>query len=144
MQARHRLCLSPPLSLTARHPTLSLTASSSRWSSSQFGQMTRSVPPWQEDLVPLPTAPLAFPLGAGGGPAGVRHLPSTLQPFCVRQPNPWLRHDVLRQWIHATGFCTQHRGGRGEGQPTMHHIGEVGRWQATGHCSPEQWPVVCH
>ena len=38
---------------------------------------------------------------------------------------------------HFDGLCSQHRGGQGEGIPTLFFFGEVGRWKATGHCSPE-------
>ena len=67
----------------------------------------------------------------------VPHLPSPLQPLCVGLPNSRIRHDVLRWRLHAAGLYSQHRGGRVESKPIMFVSGEVGRWQASGHCFPE-------
>ena len=91
----------------------------------------------QEGLVPLSAAPLAFPPGAGGDPTTIRHFPIPLRPLCIGLPNSRFRHDVLRWRLHAAALCSQQRGGRGEGKPTMFFSGEVGRGQATAHCSPE-------
>ena len=55
----------------------------------QLGQMAGGIPLRWEGLVPLPAAPFAFPLGAGGG----HH------------------HDFLRRWPHAVGFCSHQREG---------------------------------
>ena len=72
----------------------------------QLGQMACGVPPRQEDVVPLPPAPLAFPPGAGGGPTGVRHLPSPLH-FVSDCPIPDLNNtsyaDDFTQLVSA-GF----------------------------------------
>ena len=88
--------------------------------------MTCGVPPRQEGVVPIPSAPLAFPPSVSGGPTGIRHLPSPLQPLCVGLPNPRPRHDVLRRRLHSAGLCSQNCGGRGKGQPTVRHSSEVG------------------
>ena len=57
--------------------------------------MASGVPLRQEGVVPIPAAPFAFPPSAGGGLTGIRHLPSPLQPLCVRLPNLRHRHAVL-------------------------------------------------
>ena len=62
--------------------------------------MACGVPPRQEGIVLLTTAPLAFPPSAGGGPTGVRHLLSPLQPFCLWLSHPRCRHDVLCRRLH--------------------------------------------
>ena len=35
------------------------------------------------------------------------------------------------------GHCSQHCEGRGKSQPTVRYSGEMGLWEATGHCPPE-------
>ena len=54
----------------------------------QSGQMACGVPPRQEGVVPISAALLAIPPSVGGGPTGIHHLPSPLQPLCVRLPIP--------------------------------------------------------
>ena len=66
--------------------------------------MACHVSPRQEGVVPLQAAPLVFLPGAGGGPTGVRHLPSPLQPLCAILPNSRLRHDILRRQLHFAGL----------------------------------------
>ena len=51
------------------------------------------IPPRQEGIVYLSAAALVSAPSADGGPTGIRHLPSPLQPLCFRLPNS--RFDVL-------------------------------------------------
>ena len=95
---------------------------------SQSGQMACGVSLRQEGVVPILEAPLAFPPIVGGGPTGIRHLPSPLQPLCVRLFNPRRRHDALRRRLHSAGICSHHCEGRDKCQPTVRYFGEVGRW----------------
>ena len=123
---------------TASHRLFIEMIHHSRLRHTQFSEVVCGIPPRQEGLEPVSAAPLAFPPGAGRGPTGIRHLPSPLQLLCVGLPNVQFKHNVLHWRLHAAGLCSKHRGGRGEGRPTMFFFsGEVGRGQATGHCSPE-------
>ena len=85
-----------------------------------------------EGLVPLPAALFAFPPDAGE--QHYKYLPylTTLHRIILIAP-----HDVLRRRLHVAGLYFKHRGGRGEGEPTLLFLGEVGRWETTGHCSLE-------
>ena len=86
----HRPC-SPSLLRWSRKPpnrTIAMDISKA-FDTVSHSLLIEMIHPRQEGVVPLPTTPLAFPPGAGGGPTGVRHLPSPLKPFGVRLPNPW-------------------------------------------------------
>ena len=61
-------------------------------------------------------------------------LSSTTLCWTVQFPSQ-VRQDILHRGFHSAGLCSQRRGGRGK--PTMLLFDQVGRWQATGHCSLE-------
>ena len=71
--------------------------------------MASGVPSRQEGIVPIPAAPLAFRPSAGGGPTGICHLPSPVQPLCVRLPNHRPRHDLLRSDTYQSRLHPQMR-----------------------------------
>ena len=79
--------------------------------------------PQQEDLVPSPQP--------------------SLTPY-VGLPHHQPRHNVLHRWLQVADLCYQHRGDKGDDKPTLFYLGEVGRWETTGHCSPEIKHVTVH
>ena len=88
--------------------------------------MACGIPARHEGLVPLPAAPRAFP------PTGIHHLPSPFSHFVSECPIT-----DLDMTSYADYFMLLHllisSWSSGEGKPTMYHLGEVSRWETTGH-----------
>ena len=97
-------------------------------------------PLYFREISAAPMTPLTLPssccTGTSSSPQGSGICPALFNHFVLDCPIPKsVRQDVLHRRFHSAGLCSQHRGGRGK--PTMLLFDQVGRWQATGHCSLE-------